>query len=250
MFKDSPFYHASIRKLIIAFGMMFSNIEFERKDLDGNIVQRIKVPVSPGNKEKWIARLREDPTLAGTTQVTLPRIGFELAGFRYDASRALQQMNSFGGFKSADDTTNIRSTYSPVPYSIDFQLYVVARTQGDALQIIEQILPYFAPQYTITIDLIPEIGLEQDVPFSLVGVSMQDDFDGPFEIKRTVTYVLSFSAAINLYGPARGDGSTILHTRIGLGSSRDKMTEEHSWDAIQKPDGSYDIIDGGWEDLE
>lgn len=250
MFTDQPFYHASIRKLIIAFGMMFSNLEFERKDLDGNVVQRIKVPVSPGNRDKWIARLKEDPTLAGTTQVTLPRIGFELSGLQYDASRSMQQMNTFGGYGSNKDTDPIKSSYSPVPYAVDFQLYVVAKTQGDALQIVEQILPYFAPQYTVTVNLIPEIGLEQDVPFSLVGINMQDDFDGPFESKRTVTYVLSFKAPINLFGPARGDGSTILHTRIGIGSSRERMEEQHSWDAVQNPDGSYDVIDNGWKDLE
>lgn len=241
MLSDQQFYHSSIRNILIAFGRMFTDLTFERKDNDGNIVQHIKVPVAPGSREKWIARIQEDPNLSGRTQITLPRIGFELSGFQYDASRKLPTMTQFSGNKTGN-VNDLATAYSPVPYNIDFTLYVVSKTQGDALQIVEQILPYFTPGYTVSVQMFPEVGISQDIPFVLQGVSMQDDYDGPFETKRTVTYVLNFVAKAILLGPSKREGNTILHTRIKLGET---MKELHSWDVNN--DGS---ITGGWEELE
>lgn len=240
MFNESPFYHASIRNILVAFGKMFTNLEFERKDGDGNVVQKIKVPVAPGSREKWIARLQEDPNLSGRTQITLPRIGFELSGFQYDPGRKLPTMTQFVG-NTTGDLNGYASAYSPVPYNIEFTLYIVSKTQGDALQIVEQILPFFTPGYTVTVDLFPEVGITQDIPFVLQAVSMQDDYDGPFESKRTVTYVLNFVAKAVLLGPSKKDGSTILHTRVTIGET---SKERHSWDVLN--DGT---IVGGWEEL-
>lgn len=241
MLSDQPFYHSSIRKILIAFGKLFTNLEIGRKDSDGNLIQRIKVPVQPGSREKWLARIQEDPNLAGTVQISLPRIGFEIVGFQYDASRQLPVMNMFKG--ADEDINKIASSYAPVPYNIEFSLYVACKTQGDALQIVEQILPYFTPGYTVTVDMFPEVGIQQDIPFSLVGVSMQDDYEGPFEQKRIVIYTLNFTAKTYILGPAKAGGNTILHTRVRLGE--DKMEREHSWDV---EDG--EIIDNGWKDLE
>ncbi|HET8685681.1 MAG TPA: tail sheath stabilizer and completion protein, partial [Methanosarcina sp.] len=137
------------------------------------------------------------------------------------------------------------SSYSPVPYNFTFKLYIVCKTQGDALSIVEQIIPYYGPSYTETVKMFPEVGISQDVPFTLVDVAMQDNYDGPFETKRTVTYVLTFVAKANLLGPVKQNGSTILHTRIKLtNGDTNKPIEEHHWDV--NDDGS---ITGGWEDL-
>lgn len=246
MLSDKPFYHASIRKVLIAFGRLFTDISFERKDNDGNVSQLISVPVAPGSREKWIARIQEDPNLSGKTQITLPRIGFELSGFQYDPTRKLPTMNQFSGNESGT-IGDVSSAYSPVPYNLNFTAYVVSKTQGDALQIIEQILPYFTPGYTVTVEMFPEVGISQDIPFVLEGVTMEDNYDGPFESKRTVTYTLSFVAKTVLLGPAKKNGSTILHTRIGLGSSDlKKINEVHSWDVSE----SGKIINNGWKELE
>lgn len=241
MFTESPFYHASIRNVLIAFGKMFTNLEFERKDNQGTVIQKIKVPVAPGSREKWIARLQEDPNLSGRTQITLPRIGFELSGFQYDPSRKLPTMTQFVG-NTTGDVNDYASSFSPVPYNIEFSLYIVSKTQGDALQIVEQILPFFTPGYTVTVDLFPEVGISQDIPFVLQSVNMQDDYDGPFESKRTVTYMLTFVAKAVLLGPSKKDGNTILHTRVTIGET---SKEKHSWDVLN--DGT---IIGGWEELE
>lgn len=246
MLSDKPFYHSSIRNVLIAFGRLFTNLSFERKDNDGNVVQVIKVPVAPGSREKWIARIQEDPNLSGKTQITLPRIGFELSGFQYDPTRKLPTMNQFSGNDSGT-IGDVSSAYSPVPYNLNFTAYVVSKTQGDALQIIEQILPYFTPGYTVTVEMFPEVGISQDIPFVLEGVTMEDNYDGPFESKRTVTYTLSFVAKAVLLGPAKKNGATILKTRVSLGRLEPKELEEiHSWDV--SPSG--EIINGGWKELE
>jgi hypothetical protein len=244
MLSESPFYHSSIRTILIAFGRLFTDLQFERKDSDGNVVQLIKVPVAPGSREKWIARIQEDPNLSGKTQITLPRIGFELDGFQYDASRKLQTMTQFSGNLSGK-LDEITTAYSPVPYTLSFKLYVVSKTQGDALQIVEQILPFFTPGYTVTVEMFPEVGINQDIPFVLQGVSMEDSYDGPFETKRTVTYILEFVAKAELLGPAKTGGNTILHTRVKLGSSMDTLSEMHSWDATE----SGDVTNNGWSEL-
>ena len=242
MFSDKPFYHASIRNILVSFGKMFTNLEFERRDNDGNIVQKIKVPVALGNKDKWLARIKEDPNLSGKTQITLPRIGFELVGFQYDGSRKLASKTQFSKAASLE-VGDITTAYSPVPYNIMLNLYVVTKTQGDALQIVEQILPYFTPQYTVTIDMFPEVGITQDVPFVLQDVSMQDDYEGSFEQKRVVIYTLSFIAKAELLGPAKTGGNQILHTRIKVGSF-ENLERLHSTDVLD--DGS---ISEGWSDI-
>lgn len=241
MLIEAPFYHGSIRKTLIAFGRLFTNLKIERTDSDGNVVQTIKVPVSPGNRDKWLARIQEDPELSGKTQITLPRIGFELTGFQYDPSRKMQTLNQFRGEATPGDVTDFARAYSPVPYNLQFTLYVVAKSQGDALQIVEQILPFFTPGYTVTVDMFPEVGISQDIPFVLEEVSMEDTYDGSFESKRQVTYVLNFVAKTELLGPSKKDGNIILHTRIKLPNQ--EML--HSWDGDQ----ATGEITGGWSDL-
>lgn len=243
MISDKPFYHASIRKILVAFGKLFTNIEFERMDNNGIVQQKIKVPVALGNKDKWLTRIKEDPNLSGKTQITLPRMGFELVGFQYDGSRKLPALTQFSK-AAASEVGDLFTAYSPVPYNIALNLYVVTKNQGDALQIVEQILPYFTPQYTVTIEMFPEVGIDQDVPFVLQDVSMQDDYEGSFEAKRMVIYTLSFIAKAELIGPARGGGNQILHTRIKVGSL-EKLESLHSLDV--ELDGS---ITESWTDLE
>lgn len=242
MFGEQPFYHASIRKIVIAFGRLFTDLAFERHDNDGNVVQKIKVPVAPGSMEKWLRRIKEDPNLSGKTQIVLPRIGFELNGFQYNPTRKLMTMNTFSSSSKAD-YSDLARAYTPVPYDIGFKLYVAAKTQGDALQIVEQILPYFTPDYTVSVLMFPEVGISQDVPIVLEGTTFHDNYDGGFDEKRMCLWELDFVAQANLLGPAKKGGDIILHTRIKLGET-EPLKEMHSWDV--QDDGT---ITGEWTDL-
>jgi hypothetical protein len=194
------FYHESIRKVIIAFGTTFNNIQLVRKDNDGNIKQAMKVPLAYGPKQKWLARLNEDADLSKTVAITLPRIGFEIQNLSYDPNRKLNRVQKFKKVKGTNDD-RLDTQYIPVPYNLSIQLYVMAKESDDSLQIIEQILPYFQPDYTLTINDMADMGIKRDVPIVLNGVTYEDNYQGDFETRRAIIYTLDFSAKFYLYGP-------------------------------------------------
>ena len=194
------FYHESIRKVIIAFGTTFNNIQLVRKDNDGNIKQAMKVPLAYGPKQKWLARLNEDADLSKTVAITLPRIGFEIQNLQYDPNRKLNRVQKFKKVKGTNDD-RLDTQYMPVPYNLSIQLYVMAKESDDSLQIIEQILPYFQPDYTLTINDMADMGIKRDVPIVLNGVTYEDNYQGDFETRRAIIYTLDFSAKFYLYGP-------------------------------------------------
>ena len=194
------FYHESIRKVIIAFGTTFNNIQLVRKDNDGNIKQSMKVPLAYGPRQKWLTRLNEDADLSKTVAITLPRIGFEIQNLQYDPNRKLNRVQKFKKVKSANDD-RLDSQYMPVPYNLNLQLYVMAKESDDSLQIIEQILPYFQPDYTLTINDMADMGIKGDVPIVLNSVAYEDNYQGDFETRRALIYTLDFTAKFYLYGP-------------------------------------------------
>jgi hypothetical protein len=196
----TQFYHESIRKVIIAFGTTFNNIQLVRKDNDGNIKQSMKVPLAYGPRQKWLTRLNEDADLSKTVAITLPRIGFEIQNLQYDPNRKLNRVQKFKKVKSANDD-RLDSQYMPVPYNLNIQLYVMAKESDDSLQIIEQILPYFQPDYTLTINDMADMGIKRDVPIVLNSVAYEDNYQGDFETRRALIYTLDFTAKFYLYGP-------------------------------------------------
>ena len=194
------FYHESIRKVIIAFGTTFNNIQLVRKDNDGNIKQSMKVPLAYGPRQKWLTRLNDDADLSKTVAITLPRIGFEIQNLSYDPNRKLNRVQKFKKVKGTNDD-RLDTQYMPVPYNLSIQLYVMAKESDDSLQIIEQILPYFQPDYTLTINDMADMGIKRDVPIVLNGVTYEDNYQGDFETRRAIIYTLDFSAKFYLYGP-------------------------------------------------
>ena len=194
------FYHESIRKVIIAFGTTFNNIQLVRKDNDGNIKQSMKVPLAYGPRQKWLTRLNEDADLSKTVAITLPRIGFEIQNLQYDPNRKLNRVQKFKKVKGAS-ANRLDSQYMPVPYNLNIQLYVMAKESDDSLQIIEQILPYFQPDYTLTINDMADMGIKRDVPIILNSVAYEDNYQGDFETRRALIYTLDFTAKFYLYGP-------------------------------------------------
>ena len=195
------FYHQSLRRLVIAFGTIFNNIVIHRKDSSGNVVQSIKVPLAYSPKEKFITRLDQQADLdSREVAITLPRMGFEIAGIAYDATRKLQKLGKVRAVKSSSPSI-MDYQYNPVPYNISFNLYSFTATAEGGLQIIEQILPYFQPDYTVTINTIPSMNIKRDVPVILNNVNYEDSYDGAYTQRRAVTYTLGFTAKTYLYGP-------------------------------------------------
>ena len=194
------FYHETIRRMVVTFGTIFNNIHLVRKDNNGNVVQKMKVPLAYGPQQKFIRRLDQDASLDSKVAITLPRLGFEIQNLAYDPARKLNRVQKFKKTKNAT-TKQVDSQFMPVPYNLDFTLYVMAKNSDDALQIIEQILPYFQPDYTITINDMSDMGIKRDVPIILGSVSYEDNYQGNFEERRAIIYTLTFTAKFYLYGP-------------------------------------------------
>ena len=194
------FYHETTRKVVVAFGTLFNGITLVRKDNSGTIQQSMKVPLAYGPRQKYLVRLADDPDLSKQTAVTLPRIGFEISGISYDPARKLQRVQKFKKVKGAK-ASQLDTQYMPVPYNIDFELYILSKQSDDALQIVEQILPYFQPDYTVTINDNTDMGIKRDVPVILNSIAYEDDYQGDFASRRAIIYTLSFTAKFYLYGP-------------------------------------------------
>ena len=199
------FYHETIRKIVVAFGTMFNNIQLVRKDNDGNIVQAMKVPLAYGPRQKFLVRLREDPDLTKQVAITLPRIGFEIQTLSYDPTRKLNRVQKFKKTKSSKSNA-LDVQYMPVPYNLEFELYILSKNSDDALQIVEQILPYFQPDYTLTVNDMADMGIKRDVPIVLNGITYEDDYEGDFTTRRSLIYTLSFTTKFYLYGPVTSTG--------------------------------------------
>jgi len=198
------FYHKRVRTAVSVFGSMFNNLYVLRHDSTGKTISQVKVPLSYAPKRNFIARL--DEMKAGEdgerrVAIKLPRMSFEITNMQYDATRQLPKTNNISSGVT-DSVTARRKLYTSTPYTISFQLNIYAKSQDDALQLVEQILPFFAPQYTLTIKPFSDIPtLTEDVPVTLSGVTFQDDFEGAVEQRRTIIYTLEFEMKISLYGP-------------------------------------------------
>ena len=195
------FYHETMRKVVVSFGTLFNNIHIVRKNNSGTIIQTMKVPLAYGPREKFLVRLRQVADTAAKVAVTLPRIGFEIANLSYDPSRKLNRVQRFSKVKGTT-TKQLDTQYMPVPYNLEFELYIMAKQSDDALQIVEQILPYFQPDYTLTINDMSDMGIKKDVPIILNSIGYEDDYaDADFAARRAIIYTLSFTTKFYLYGP-------------------------------------------------
>lgn len=195
------FYHEKTRKAVAIFGKLFNNLYVLRKDGNGDVVSQVKVPLAYAPKAKYLDRIRENPDLDTNTKVAikLPRMSFEITSLSYDNTRQLTKTNNFTRFGTTQDTRN--KFFAGVPYVIAFQLNVYTKTQDDALQIVEQILPTFNPQYSITMKPFADYpDVLEDIPIAITGVSFQDDFEGELGARRTIIYNLDFEMRLRFYG--------------------------------------------------
>ena len=198
------FYHKKIRNTVIAFGTIFNNVNIKRLDSSGNPLQNIKVPLSYSPKEKFLARLDAQQDLTGDDSkvaITLPRMSFEITGYSYDATRKLNKNQKITKVTTNPDTTKLNNQYMPVPYNVNFSLNVYTANSDDGLQIIEQILPFFQPDYTVTMIEDRTMDTKRDIPFILNSVDYEDSYTGSLTSMRRIIYTLSFTAKVYLYGP-------------------------------------------------
>ena len=199
------FYHQTSRKMVVAFGTLFNTIEVRRTNSAGSVVDTIKVPLSYGPKEKFLTRISADPNLNPSIALTVPRMGFELTAMTYDGVRKLNTM----GRNVATGTTGLKKQFNPVPYNWDFSLYVYVKNAEDGTQILEQILPFFTPEFTVTMNLVSSMSEKRDIPLVLNSVSSEDTYEGDFASRRSIIWTLSFLMKGFLY-PSITDNAKVI----------------------------------------
>ena len=191
------FYHEILRKTVIGFGTLFNNIHIRHKTDGGGNFSVMKVPLAYGPMQKFLARIQQQPDLDRETAISLPRISFEMGGIQYDPSRKTGLAQTF----LTKSGTNAKKVYMPVPYNIGFELSIMSKLSDDALQIVEQIIPYFQPSFNITVNLVESIGEKKDIPIVLESVNYSDSYEGGFDSRRILIYTLAFTAKTYLFGP-------------------------------------------------
>mgnify|MGYP000023172490 FL=1 len=193
------FYHATMRKSVAVFGTLFNNINVVRKAADGGVLNQVKVPLSYGPKEKFLARLDQQDGRNQPVALKLPRMAFEITDLSIDANQKLTKYNKIVE-SNASDSTKKKVIDQYTSYDIGMSLYVMAKNQDDGLQVVEQILPYFTPDYTVSIRPVDTFDFKQDVPIILNSVNIQDDYEGDFATRRVLIYQLDFTMKMKFYG--------------------------------------------------
>jgi len=213
MLGNSHFYNRTIRKVVVAFGTMFNDIVLKRYTADGTASKESwKVPLSYGAKEKYLTRITSDPTLTKSVQTVVPRISFDLTGMDYDSSR--KQLSTLQNF-SANTNTAIKTQYVPVPYNFEFSLSIFVRNQEDGTQILEQILPFFTPDFNVTVDFVPTMNQHYDMPVILNSVTPSVDYEGDGTTTRLLVWDLNFTAKGYIWPPVK-EGKYIRQANTNL----------------------------------
>ena len=243
------FYHEIIRKTVIAFGTLFNDVYVRHHDSAGKDIGEFKVPVSYGPRQKFLARIQQQPELNKAVQLTLPRMSFEMNSITYDPSRKSGITQTF----KTVDGGKIKKVFMPVPYNLGFELNILTKLQDDSLQIVEQILPFFQPGFTLTIDLADQIGEKRDVPMVLEDISFTDDYEGNFETRRALIYTLRFTAKTYMFGPI-ADSTDGLIRKVQLDYYTDTNTRtatremRYSVKAKAKKDYNEDTVIDQYDD--
>ena len=205
------FYNEILRKTIISFGTLFNGLEIQHTDASDNTTSIVKVPLAYGPTQKFLARLDQVADLNKSTAMSLPRMSFEFTGLTYDPSRKVTTTQQF---TTKDPVTEklTKKNYMPVPYNMAFELSIMAKLNDDALQIVEQILPYFQPAYNLTVNLVGSINEKRDIPIILENITMQDDYEGDFRTRRVLLYTMRFTAKTYLFGPVTDSTKQIVRS--------------------------------------
>ena len=205
MLNNNRFYWSTVRRSIIAFGNMFNSIDIDRRDANDNVIQVLRVPLSYAPKQKFLARIAALPTVEErNVQINLPRMSFEMLGLQYDFNRKVSPIQQNRALNSTGNTVD--SQYVPTPYNMSINLYLYAKNQDDGLQVIEQILPYFNPDYNLSFKSVPELNIRNDMMIVLNDIQYDDQYEGDFSIRRAIVWTLNFTVKLNFYGPVNKTG--------------------------------------------
>ena len=241
------FYNEILRKTIIGFGTLFNGLTIKQEG------STVKVPLAYGPTQKFLARLEQAPNLSQATQISLPRMSFEFTGLTYDSSRKVTTTQTIA-VKNPDDGTDIKKVFMPVPYNMQFELAIMCKLNDDALQLVEQILPYFQPQYNLTINLVSLINEKKDVPVVLENITMQDDYEGDFTSRRVLLYTLRFTAKTYLFGPVTSASKDIIKTAsvryLAGGSQSTQRDVSYSVQPRALKDYTDDVVTTVSEDID
>ena len=234
------YYHEIIRRTAISFGTIFNEIYVRHKDSSNDSISEIKVPLAYGPIQKFLARLEQQSELNKPIAMTLPRLSFEMNSIQYDPTR---KANITQTFKTVAGS-NLKKVFLPVPYNIGFQLNLISKLQDDALQVVEQILPYFQPSFNLTVDLIDSIGEKRDTPVILDNVSFTDDYEGDFSTRRILIYTFNFTVKTYLFGPiSESTDGLIRKVQVDMYADTDTTTAKREMRYKVQPD-PYNVNPG------
>jgi hypothetical protein len=235
------FYNEILRRTIISFGTLFNGISIQHKDSSDSVASVVKVPLAYGPTQKFLARIEQSPDLNKPSAITLPRMSFEFTGLTYDPSRKVTTTTAFT-VKDPNDGSESRKTYMPVPYNMQFELSIMTKLNDDALQIVEQILPYFQPAYNLSVELVEAIQEKRDIPVVLENITMQDDYEGDFSQRRVLLYTLRFTAKTYLFGPSSSATKDIIKKATVsylTGTDLSNTTREVSYSVVPRAIKNY-----------
>lgn len=206
----TTFYHEHLRKYVVLFGTLFNDIYINRANSSGQVLSSMKVPISYSPKEKMIVRVDQDPNFERPVAIVLPRMGFEMTTMAYASERKLSSIKKFGVRQDNNNDENLKYIYNPVPYDIGFSLYIAVKNTEDGTRILEQILPFFTPEWTATVNLIPDLNIKTDIPTILTSVTSQDIYDGDYTSRRALVWTLEFTMKGYIFGPIKESGVITL----------------------------------------
>ena len=233
MLGNAQFYNRTIRKVVVAFGTLFNDITLQRYTLDGATKKEVfRVPLSYGSKEKYLTRITSDPNLTKSVATVVPRISFELTGMSYDTSR--KQVSTLQNF-SANTATGIKTQYSPIPYNFDFSMSIYVRNTEDGTQILEQILPFFTPDFNVTVDFVPSMDQKYDMPVLLNSVANEVDYEGDMLSTRLIIWNLEFTAKSYIWPPVKS-GKIIRQANTSIFIDTQSRTSQKVF--VDKANGS------------
>ena len=224
-------YNKIIRKCVIGFGTLFNNIECRKENKDGSVYSRMKVPLAYGPRQKFLARLEQQADLNQKVAITVPRLSFEMTGIAYDSARKLAPTT----LTLKSDTANaVKKQYTPVPYNIDFELNIISKTNDEALEIVEQIVPIFQPSYQMTIKLVDGMQEFRDIPIILNSISYSDDYEGSFDEKKITLITMQFTCKSYIFGPV-GTAAPIKKAKVDYTTEVDlNATRQVAYQVVPK----------------
>jgi len=243
----STFYHSTIRKYVAVFGTLFNDINIERKNSSGTVVEKLKVPLAYGPKQKWLLAVQDTTADRKVVATRTPRMGFAMTGVSYDTARKLNTIGRNVAANTSASTSNMTTMYNPVPYNFDFELFILVKNAEDGTQILEQILPYFTPEFTVTVNTIPDMNIKADVPITLSSSSVADEYEGDLSARRTITWTLSFVLKGFIY-PNLTSGEIIktieVNFRIPGGDTEIELAEFIIFEDSTPDTTNYILLDG------